>query len=285
MSATSYRTVTINDLDIFYREAGNPNAPVVLLLHGFPSSSHMYRHLIPALAEDYHVIAPDYPGFGYSSKPSTDVFTYTFDNVAAVMEQFIIQLGITRFHLYMQDYGGPVGFRIITRHPEWVASLLVQNANAYTEGLGPLVQEIGRLQEAGDPVALAAAVDRMLSVEGMRTDNLVGAADPSRISPDSWTFDAAVIDKPIQRVLFANYGTNFTLYPTWQAWLRQHQPRTLITWGKNDNIFPGEGAVAYLRDLPDAELHLFEGGHFLLEEYCDEVAALIKTFLKKGEQS
>ncbi|NML39415.1 alpha/beta hydrolase [Chitinophaga sp. G-6-1-13] len=284
MSATSYRTINVNNLEIFYREAGNPNAPVVLLLHGFPSSSHMYRHLIPALAEDYHVIAPDYPGFGYSSKPSTDVFTYTFDNVAAVMEQFIIQLGLTKFHLYMQDYGGPVGFRIITRHPEWVDSLLIQNANAYTEGLGPHVQEIGRLREAGDPVALAAAVDRMLTLEGMRTDNLIGAADPSRISPDSWTFDAAVIDKPIQRVLFDNYGSNFPLYPTWQAWLRQHQPRTLITWGKNDNIFPGEGATAYLRDVPEAELHLFDGGHFLLEEYGDEVAALIKTFLKKGEQ-
>nr|WP_295870837.1 alpha/beta hydrolase [uncultured Chitinophaga sp.] len=282
MSATFYRTVSVNNLDIFYREAGRPGAPVVLLLHGFPSSSHMYRHLIPALAEDYHVIAPDYPGFGYSSKPSPEAFNYTFDNVAAVMEQFIMQMGLTKFHLYMQDYGGPIGFRIITRHPEWVASLLIQNANAYTEGLGPDVQEIGRLQQAGDPAALAAAVDRKLTAEGMRADNLVGATDPSRISPDSWTFDAAIIDKPIQRVLFANYGTNFPLYPQWQAWLRHHQPRTLITWGKNDNIFPGEGATAYLRDVPDAELHLFDGGHFLLEEYGDEVAALIKTFLKKG---
>lgn len=282
MSTTFYRTITVNNLEIFYREAGRPDAPVVLLLHGFPSSSYMYRNLIPALAEDFHVIAPDYPGFGYSSKPAPDAFEYSFDNVAAVMEQFIQQMGLTRFHLYMQDYGGPIGFRIITRHPEWVGSLLIQNANAYTEGLGPVVQEIGRLQQSGDAAALAAAVDNMMNLEGMRTLNLVGAKDPSRFSPDGWTFDAAVIDKPIQRVLFANYGTNFLCYPLWQAWMRQHQPRTLITWGKNDNIFPGEGATAYLRDLPNAELHLFEGGHFLLEEYNDEVAALIKAFLKKG---
>ncbi|MBC9933268.1 alpha/beta fold hydrolase [Chitinophaga qingshengii] len=282
MATTFYRSITVNNLEIFYREAGKPQAPVILLLHGFPSSSHMYRNLIPALAEDYRVIAPDYPGFGYSSKPSPDAFEYSFDNVAAVMEQFIQQMGLTRFHLYMQDYGGPIGFRIITRHPEWVGSLLIQNANAYTEGLGPVVQEIGRLQQSGDTAALAAAVDNMLSLEGMWALNLVGAKDPSRFSPDGWTFDAAVIDKPVQRALFANYGANFPAYPLWQDWMRQHQPPTLITWGKNDNIFPGEGATAYLRDLPNAELHLFDGGHFLLEEYNDEVAGLIKAFLKKG---
>ncbi|HVI49569.1 MAG TPA: alpha/beta fold hydrolase [Chitinophaga sp.] len=276
-----FRTARIEGLDIFYREAGDPEAPVILLLHGFPSSSHMYRNLIPLLATHYRVIAPDYPGAGYSSRPVPETFAYTFDHLSEIMEHFIDHLGLQQFHLYMQDYGGPVGFRIAVRRPELIASLLIQNANTYTEGLGPDVQEIGDLIASGDKEALAAAIDEKLTITHMRRDYLYAAINPERISPDTWTLDAILTDKPIQRVLFANYETNFPLYPVWQQYLREHQPPTLITWGEHDTIFPGSGARAYLKDLPDAELHLFNSGHFILEEHAEEVAVLIKKFLKK----
>ncbi|WP_160717127.1 alpha/beta fold hydrolase [Chitinophaga solisilvae] len=279
MHTVTYHQATVDGLQLFYRQAGDATAPVILLLHGFPSSSHMFRDLIPLLAERYHVIAPDYPGFGHSSHPTPESFEYSFDHLSVVMEHFIDHLQLRRFHLYVQDYGGPIGFRIAVRRPELIASLLIQNANAYTEGLGPFVQRVGALQDAGDWAGMSALFDYMISEDGIKDDYMHGAKNPARISPDAWKTDASFMNTAIQRTLFANYKTNFPLYPVWQAYLRQYQPRTLITWGKHDRIFPGEGAVAYLKDLPEAELHLLDGGHFVLEEYHREVAALIRKFI------
>ncbi|MET3875739.1 pimeloyl-ACP methyl ester carboxylesterase [Chitinophaga sp. OAE865] len=280
-----HKTITINNLNIFYREAGPADAPVVLLLHGFPSTSHMYRDLIRDLADKYHVIAPDYPGFGQSSIPALTGFEYTFDNLALVMEQFIDQLGLTKFSWYLQDYGGPIGFRIISKRPELVEALIIQNANVYNEGLGPVVQEIGALQQAEDEKALEAAIVRKLSFEKIKEEHLLGASAPEKVSPDSYELAYAYMSRPgvetIQVALFRNYSTNFPKYPEWQQYLRTHQPRVLVVWGKNDLIFTWPGAEAYKRDVPDAEVHLLDGSHFVLEEYHEEVAALIDDFLKR----
>ncbi|HEY8958400.1 alpha/beta hydrolase [Chitinophaga sp.] len=280
-----HKTITVNGLNIFYREAGPANAPVILLLHGFPSTSHMYRDLIRDLANSYHVIAPDYPGFGQSSIPALSEFEYTFDNLALVVEQFIDQLGLTKFSWYLQDYGGPIGFRIISKRPELVEALIIQNANVYNEGLGPVVQEIGALQQAGDEKALDAAIACKLSLEKIKEEHLLGAANPETVSPDSYELAHAYMARPgveaVQVALFRNYGTNFPKYPEWQQYLRTHQPRVLVVWGKNDLIFTWPGAEAYKKDVPGAEVHLLDGSHFALEEYHEEIAALIHDFLKR----
>lgn len=285
ISPTTYHTIQIKGLSIFYREAGDPASPVILLLHGFPSSSHMYRNLIENLSSKYHVIAPDFPGFGLSSSPSVSEFSYTFDHLAEIMESFIDTLKLSHFSLYMQDYGGPVGFRIISKRPELAKALIIQNANTYTDGLGPDVQKIGALQTAGDARGLDKAIDYMISLEGIKEQYVFGADQPEKISPDSYLMDHFLIQstekQEIQGALFKNYGTNFPKYPEWQQYLQKHQPPTLITWGKNDKIFTGAGALAYKRDLKNVEVHLFEGGHFLLEEYHQEIATLIDLFLKK----
>ncbi|PSL49836.1 pimeloyl-ACP methyl ester carboxylesterase [Chitinophaga niastensis] len=280
-----FKTVAINNLDIFYREAGPKDAPVILLLHGFPSSSHMYRDLITDLAGKYHVIAPDYPGFGLSSSPALTAFDYTFDNLAIIMEQFIDKLGLTKFTWYLQDYGGPIGFRIIGKRPELVRALIIQNANVYVEGLGPDVQRIGELQKAGDENALLAAIEHKLSLESIKGEHLFGAENEERVSPDSYQLAHFYVARPgikeIQVALFQNYGTNFPKYPEWQQYLKTHQPPALIVWGKNDRIFTGPGGEAYKKDLKNAEVHLFNGGHFMLEEYHQPVAALIDDFLNR----
>jgi pimeloyl-ACP methyl ester carboxylesterase len=280
----SYKTVSIDQLHIFYREAGPADAPVILLLHGFPSTSHMYRELIHDLADRYHVIAPDYPGFGQSSIPPLGEFEYTFDNLARVMEQFIDTLGLTKFSWYLQDYGGPVAFRIISKRPELVEALIIQNANVYLDGLGPDVQEIGALQEAGDEAALLAATVKKLGLESIKNEHLSGAAHPEKVSPDSYELAYAYMNRPgveaVQVALFQNYGTNFPKYPEWQEYLRTQQPRLLVVWGKNDQIFTWPGAEAYKRDVKNAEVHLLDGSHFVLEEYHEAVAALIRNFLK-----
>ncbi|SEW23449.1 alpha/beta fold hydrolase [Chitinophaga arvensicola] len=280
----SYKTVTIDHLNIFYREAGPADAPVILLLHGFPSTSHMYRELIHDLADRYHVIAPDYPGFGQSSIPSLSAFEYTFDNLALVMEQFIDTLGLKKFSWYLQDYGGPVAFRIITKRPELVEALIIQNANVYLDGLGPDVQEIGALQQAGDEAALLAAIVKKLRLESIKEEHLFGTANPGKVSPDSYELAYAYMNRPgveaVQVALFQNYGTNFPKYPEWQEYLRKQQPRLLVVWGKNDRIFTWPGAEAYKRDVKNAEVHLFDGSHFMLEEYHEAVAILIKNFLQ-----
>ncbi|WP_442591549.1 alpha/beta fold hydrolase [Pedobacter sp. AW31-3R] len=280
-----YRTLTISNVEIFYREAGNPEKPTILLLHGFPSSSHMFRNLIEQLSADYHLIAPDYPGFGYSSCPDPSEFDYSFDHLSEMMELFIDALKLEDINIYMQDYGGPVGFRIIKKRPKLVSSLIIQNANVFLEGLGPDVQKIGALAEAQDLAGLDAAIEYMMSLEGIKNQYVSGTLHPERISPDSYFMDLFFFGQPgkkaIQKILFANYSSNFPKYPEWQAYLREHQPPVLIIWGKNDAIFPGSGAVAYQRELPGAELHLFDGGHFLLEEYGIEAARLIRSFLQK----
>jgi len=284
-SSVHYRTITVADVELFYREAGEPGKPVVLLLHGFPASSHMFRDLVLRLSQDFHVIAPDYPGFGYSSCPDPLIFEYTFDHLAEIIEQFIDHLALRDISFYMQDYGGPIGFRIICRRPQLVKTLIVQNANAYLEGLGPDVQKIGAMTEANDKLGLDAAVNFMMSLEGIKEQYLFGAHDRESISPDSYIMDHFFMEQPgrraVQKILFQNYNTNFPRYPEWQAYLRSYQPRMLIVWGNNDKIFHGPGALAYKKDVPDAGLHLFEGGHFLLEEYGKEVSELIKTFLDR----
>jgi len=285
-SSVCYRTVTIRNVEIFYREAGDPEKPAILLLHGFPSSSHMFRNLIEQLSADYHLIAPDYPGFGYSSCPGPSEFDYSFDHLSEVMELFIDALQLKHINIYMQDYGGPVGFRMIKKRPELVSSLIIQNANVFLEGLGPDVQKIGALAEAQDLAGLDSAIEYMMSLEGIRNQYVSGTLHPERISPDSYFMDLFFFGQPgkkaIQKILFANYSSNFPKYPEWQAYLREYQPPVLIIWGKNDTIFPGSGALAYQKELPRAELHLFDGGHFLLEEYGTEAARLIRSFLQKN---
>jgi len=281
----SYKTVTVGGVELFYREAGDPHKSTILLLHGFPSSSHMFRNLIEQLSTEYHLIAPDYPGFGYSSCPDPSEFDYSFDHLADIIEQFIDTLNLQHISFYMQDYGGPVGFRVINKRPELVKSLIIQNANVFLEGLGPDVQKIGALTAAGDFAGLDAAIEYMMSLAGIKEQYVSGTLHPDRISPDSYNTDHFFFGQPekkaVQKILFANYGSNFPKYPEWQAYLRKHQPPVLITWGKNDTIFPGSGALAYQKELPDAEIHLFDGGHFLLEEYGIEVAKLISSFLEK----
>lgn len=283
---TYYRTIKIDDLEIFYREAGDTAKPVILLLHGFPSSSHMFRNLIDWLASDYHLIAPDYPGSGYSACPTPENFEYTFDNLAKVIEKFIDKLNLSKITLYMQDYGGPIGFRIAKQQPELINNLIIQNANAFLEGIGPDVKKMGDLQATGDQEAIDGAISYMMSFDGIRDQYIFGAKKTDVISPDSYNMDNYLMQQPgradVQKVLLKNYATNFPKYPEWQQYLREYQPPALITWGKNDKIFPGAGASAYLQALPGAEVHLFDGGHFLIEEYGKEIALLIHTFMKKN---
>jgi pimeloyl-ACP methyl ester carboxylesterase len=281
----AHRTVTIDGLDIFYREAGPQEAPTVLLLHGFPTSSHMFRHLIPALADAFHLVAPDYPGFGYSSAPPVDQFDYTFDHLADVVEKFTEQLGLTRYTLYVQDYGAPVGFRLAVKHPERVTGLVVQNGNAYEEGLDhdfwqPLkVYWQDRTDQHAEPLR------GFLTLDGTKWQYTHGVRHVEAISPDTWTLDQARLDRPgnqdIQLALFYDYRTNVPLYPTWHAYFRQHQPPTLIVWGQHDKIFPAEGAHPYKRDLRTLEFHLLDTGHFALEEDGDRIASLMRDFLRK----
>ncbi|AYL99081.1 alpha/beta fold hydrolase [Mucilaginibacter celer] len=283
---TSYHKVQIDGLEIFYRQAGNLGKPLIFLLHGFPSSSHMFRNLIEQLSDDYCLIAPDYPGFGYSSCPHPAKFDYTFDRLSEIVEKLIDELKLSDITFYMQDYGGPIGFRVATRRPELIKGLIIQNANAFEEGIGPDVQKIGTLHAAGDWKALNRVVDYMMSLEGIKEQYIFGTANAGLISPDSYYTDYFLIMQPgrieVQKILFENYGTNFPLYPEWQQYLKEHQPPTLVAWGNNDKIFPGAGAMAYRQVLPQADVHLFDGGHFLLEEYSKEVAVLIKSFMQSN---
>jgi pimeloyl-ACP methyl ester carboxylesterase len=282
---TNYRTATVEGLEIFYREAGSPEKPSVVLLHGFPTSSHMFRELIPALADGYHVIAPDYPGFGQSSAPDAATFSYTFERLAGVMEKFLAQIGCTRFALYLQDYGAPVGFRIATAHTDWVRGLIIQNANAYAEGINLAAFAPVQPFWAKRTPETEGPVREFLSAATTRFQYLHGVRHPSAVSPDNWLHDQALLDRPgndrIQLALLQDYQNNLLRYPEWQAWLRRHQPPTLIAWGKNDPFFTEAGARAYLKDVPDAELHLLDTGHFALEEDGPVIATLIRDFLAR----
>ena len=281
--ATTYGTVVVDGVEVFYREAGPRDAPHVLLLHGFPSSSHMFRNLIPALADRYHVIAPDYPGFGHSAMPSVEEFDYSFDRLAEIVGAFTVRLGLDRYALYVQDYGAPIGFRLAAKHPERVTALVVQNGNAYEEGLREFWDPIKAYWK--DPRGQREAMAKALTLESTRWQYTHGARRPERISPDAWLVDQALLDRAgnrdIQLALFYSYRTNPPRYPEWQAYFRTHQPPALIVWGRNDAIFPAEGAHPYTRDLKDVELHLLDAGHFALEEEGDTIARLMRAFLDK----
>ncbi|MEM9507453.1 MAG: alpha/beta hydrolase [Cyanobacteria bacterium P01_E01_bin.35] len=279
---TKYRTVNIDGLDIFYREAGLPDAPVILLLHGFPTSSHMFRNLIPALAHKYRLIAPDYPGFGNSSMPSLDAFDYTFDRLAEVMKKFIQALNLKQYSLYLMDYGAPIGFRLAAAHPERVQALLIQNGNAYAQGLREFWEPIKAYWQDKTPENVAK-LREFLNLDATKWQYTHGVRNPESISPDNWNIDQLFLDRAgnqdIQLALFYSYGSNPPLYPQWQEYLRKYQPPTLITWGKNDYIFPEEGAHPYKQDLKDLEFHLLDTGHFALEEEGDAIANYIDNFL------
>jgi len=281
---THHRTAKVDGLDIFYREAGPHDVPVILLLHGFPTSSHMFRNLIPALADRYRVLAPDYPGFGQSEMPDRTTFAYTFDRFAEIVDALLDQLGITRFAMYVMDYGAPVGWRLALKHPERVTGLIVQNGNAYDEGLKEFWDPIKAYWEDGSD-AHRQALRNLVAPETTKFQYTDGVADVSRISPDNWVHDQALLDRPgnadIQLDLFYDYRTNVPLYPAVQAYFREHRPPTLIVWGKNDTIFPADGAHPYTRDLRDAEFRLFDTGHFALEDKADEIVPLIRDFLAR----
>jgi pimeloyl-ACP methyl ester carboxylesterase len=285
-TAVSYHTVFIDGVKVFYREAGPKNAPTVLLLHGFPTSSHMFRNLIPQLADRYHVIAPDYPGYGQSDQPAMDKFSYSFDNLAAVVDKLTTKIGLSNYALYVQDYGAPIGYRLAAAHPEKITAIVVQNGNAYQEGIDNQFWEPIKAYWKNKTETNAAKLRPLLEIGATKWQYTEGFRDPARhVSPDTWVIDQAYLDRPgnkdIQVEMFYSYGTNPPLYPAWQAYFRKHQPPMLIVWGKNDKIFPAAGATPYLRDLPHAELHLLDSGHFALEEDGEEIGKLMHNFLDR----
>ena len=279
---TCYHTVSIDGLDIFYREAGSRDSPTILLLHGYPASSHMFRNLIPALADQFHLVAPDYPGFGYSSMPTVDEFDYTFDHLTEVISGFIDAIGLRRYSLYLMDYGAPIGYRLATQYPERVESLIVQNGNAYEEGLGDFWQPVRAFWQNKTPEN-TERVRQALAIKGAKWYYTTGVRDLESLSPDTWTLDEALLDRPgsldVQLALKYDYQANVLLYPQWQAYLRQYQPPTLVVWGTSDQGFLVEGAYAYRRDLQNLEVHLLATGHFALEEDGDAIAHYITQFL------
>ncbi|MDF5719684.1 MAG: alpha/beta hydrolase [Rhizonema sp. PD37] len=279
---TTYRTVSINGLDIFYREAGSRDNPTILLLHGFPTSSHMFRNLIPALADKFHLVAPDYPGYGNSSMPTVNEFDYTFDHLAEIVEKFIAAINLKKYSLYVMDYGAPIGYRIAAKYPENVQTLIVQNGNAYEEGLREFWEPIKAYWQERSPEN-AEKLTYLVTLEATKWQYTNGVRNLEAISPDTWTIDQHFLDRPgngeIQLALLYSYGTNPPLYPQWQEYFRQYQPPTLIVWGKNDYIFPADGAYPYQRDLKDVEFHLLDTGHFALEEDGDAIANYIDQFL------
>jgi pimeloyl-ACP methyl ester carboxylesterase len=280
-----YRTANIEGLDIFYREAGPADAPVVLLLHGFPTSSHMFRNLIPLLADRYHVIAPDYPGYGQSAAPDHGKYAYTFAATANIVDKFLDQLAVKSYAMYVMDYGAPVGYRLALKHPERVIGLIIQNGNAYDEGLKEFWDPIKTYWSDGSAKS-REALNGLVTLETTKFQYTDGMEDVSRISPDNWVHDQALLDRPgnrdIQLDMLYDYRTNVPLYPDFQSFFRERKPPTLIIWGKNDYIFPEAGAHPYLKDLPNAEVHILNSGHFLLEEKLDVAAPLINDFLDRN---
>ncbi|MEH2373685.1 alpha/beta fold hydrolase [Nostoc sp.] len=279
---TTFHTVSIDGLDIFYREAGSRSNPTILLLHGFPTSSHMFRNLISALGDRFHLVAPDYPGYGNSSMPTVNEFDYTFDRLAQIVEKFITAIDLKRYSLYVMDYGAPIGYRIAAKYPERVEALIVQNGNAYEEGLREFWDPIKAYWQDRSPEN-ADKLRHLFTLEATKWQYTNGVRNPEAISPDTWNMDQPFLDRPgnveIQLALFYSYGMNPPLYPQWQEYFRNYQPPTLIVWGKNDYIFPAEGADPYKRDLKDVEFHLLDTGHFALEEEGDAIADHIRRFL------
>lgn len=301
-----YRTMEIQGLEIFYREAGSRDKPTLLLLHGFPTSSHMFRNLIPALAADFHLVAPDYPGYGNSSMPAVDEFDYSFDNFARIVETLTENLELDTYSLYLMDYGAPVGFRLAAAHPERIDSLIIQNGNAYEEGLDndfwePIKEywkDRGAVNKGLDnawwsnikkaykqpEMTNNDALGFLVTLGATQWQYLNGARNAEAISPDNWHVTQRLLDREgnqeIQLQMFYDYGTNPALYPQWQKYFRTHQPPTLIVWGEKDEIFPAAGAFPYKRDLENLEFHLLDTGHFALEEDLEVIANHIRNFLK-----
>ncbi|GGG58100.1 alpha/beta fold hydrolase [Paenibacillus radicis (ex Gao et al. 2016)] len=280
---TTYHAVEVEGLQVFYRKAGNPDKPVVILLHGFPTASHMFRDLMPVLEKDYYLIAPDYPGFGHSSSPDRDHFQYTFDHITDIMEAFINELRLTKYALYVFDYGAPIGFRLAMRRPENVTAIISQNGNIYREGLGgkwAAREEYWRnpTPEKRDSYRIAFAPDTI-------RNQYVDGTKVNQVSPDGYTLDIAYMSRPgndeKQLDLIFDYQTNVKLYPDFQKYLQEHQPPLLAVWGQNDISFIPEGAKAFKKDLPEASIHLFDSGHFALETHAKEIGELMLSFLKK----
>ncbi len=304
---TLHKTIQVEGLEIFYREAGPEGAPTILLLHGFPTSSHMFRNLIPALSDKFHLVAPDYPGYGNSSMPTVDKFDYTFDHMAEIIEKFIGKLGVEKYSLYLMDYGAPVGFRLAVAHPERVDALIIQNGNAYDEGIDnnfwEPIKAYWKSRKAynegldnawwknvkaaykKETMANEEALRFLFTIDATKWQYTNGIRNTETISPDTWNEDQRLLDRPgnqeIQLQLFYDYGSNPPLYPKWQAYFRQHQPPTLIVWGMKDEIFPADGAHPYKRDLKNLEFHLLDTGHFALEEDGDVMASYMRNFLAK----
>ena len=304
----SYKTVEIEGVEIFYREAGNPANPTIVLLHGFPTSSHMFRNLIPALADQYHLVAPDYPGYGFSAMPAVDEFEYSFDNIADLMTQLLDEIGVERYSLYLMDYGAPIGFRIAAARPGRIDTLIIQNGNAYLEGIDndfwePIKaywkdrdainqgldnawwQNVKKAYEQPN-MANEDALRFLFTLGATKWQYTNGVPDVEAVSPDNWGHVQPLLDREgnqaIQLQMFYSYGTNPPLYPAWQAYFREYQPPTLIVWGKNDEIFPAAGAAPYKRDLENLDYHLIDTGHFALETHGDEIAGLIRDFIARN---
>jgi pimeloyl-ACP methyl ester carboxylesterase len=281
---TTYRTVNVDGLNIFYREAGPRDAPTILLLHGLPSSSRMFEPLLNRLADRFHMIAPDYPGFGHSDAPPAKDYRYTFDNIALMMDHFTQALNLNKYTLYMQDYGGPVGFRMALAHPERIEALIVQDAVAHNEGLSAnwKTRRAFWAERAANEAALRK---NLLSLETTRTRHVGNDPNPEKYDPDLWTDEYAFLNKPgeveIQSDLFYDYRTNVESYPKWQAWMQKTQPRLLVLWGKYDLSFDLSEPEAYRRDVPSAEVHVLDAGHFALDTAADEIADLIRGFMSK----
>ena len=281
---THYKTVPIDDVSIFYREAGNATAPTLLLLHGFPTSSHMYRNLIPVLADRYHVVAPDLPGFGFSDAPDRTRFKYTFEHLADVIDRFTEVLGLQRYALYVFDYGAPVGFRLAVRHPDRITALISQNGNAYEEGLSAGWNPIQRYWREPTPENRVALLD-FLKPDTTRFQYVHGVPDETQVAPESYTLDAALLARPgnteIQLDLFLDYRSNVRAYGAFQAYFRAHQPPLLATWGTHDPFFLPAGAEAFKRDLPNADIRFYDTGHFALETHVAEIGETIRAFLAR----
>ena len=280
---THHNFATIDGHQIFYREAGAKDAPTLLLLHGFPTSSHMFRNLIPTLADRYQVIAPDLPGFGFSKSPNREQFGYTFENLAAVIDRFTEQIGLDRYGIYIFDYGAPVGLRLAFAHPERITTIISQNGNAYEEGLSQGWNPIQKYWKDPTPANRAALKD-FLTPDATKSQYLHGVADETLVAPEAYALDSALPARPgndeIQLDLFLDYASNVALYSKFQSYFRTHRPPLLAVWGKNDPFFLPQGAEAFRRDNPEAEVHLFDTGHFALETHASEIAGVILNFLR-----
>jgi pimeloyl-ACP methyl ester carboxylesterase len=280
-------TANVDGINIFYREAGRKDAPTLLLLHGFPTSSHMFRDLIPGLADRYHIIAPDMPGFGFSESPARQAFAYTFENLARIMDRFTETVGLDRFAIYVFDYGAPIGFRLALVHPERITAVISQNGNAYEEGLSAGWNPIQKYWQE-PTVANRRALRTFFELETTKFQYTSGVADPAQVAPESYTLDYALLSRPgndeIQLDLFLDYASNVALYPSFQQYLRIHRPPLLAVWGKNDPFFLPPGAESFRRDLPEAEVRFLDTGHFALETHAAEIAEIIREFLGRKLQ-